>query len=187
MDVEFQNIELKGGWCDKYLKWIYGFKVWEGALYVNVCYGHEVWGEAFWGSHGSHLYNPDIANTFFGAEKIEAWGRGIERIVKACQERGFSISEFRRDISDIWTVFKFVCPSLYSVLKTCQKTDWYLAKQQNDIIKYLREHPYATQKELCENMANVALGGIRHNLARLQELEILKRIGGRKLGHWEIE
>lgn len=110
--------------------------------------------------------------------------------MKACQEGGFSTPEFRYDASGIWTVFKFVYPSLDSALetsqKTNQKTDWSLTEQQNDIIKYLREHSYATQKELCENIPNAALGGIRHNLARLQELEILKRVGGRKLGHWEI-
>ncbi|MGK4226049.1 ATP-binding protein [Parabacteroides distasonis] len=154
--------------------------------------------ETLLGAHGSHPYNPDIANTFFRAGEIEAWGRGIERIVKACQEGGFSIPEFRCDASGIWTVFKFVYPSLDSALdsaldtsqktnqKTNQKIDRNLTDQQNDIIKYLREHPYATQKELCENIPNAALGGIRHNLARLQELGILKRIGGRKLGHWEI-
>lgn len=114
--------------------------------------------------------------------------------MKACQEGGFSTPEFRYDASGIWTVFKFVYPSLDSALetnqktnqKTSQKTGWNLTEQQNDIIKYLREHPYATQKELCENIPNAALGGIRYNLARLQELEILRRIGGRKLGHWEI-
>ena len=146
--------------------------------------------ETLLNAHGSHPYNPDIANTFFRAGEIEAWGRGIERIVKACQEGGVATPEFRYDASGIWTVFKFVYPSLDSALetsqKTNQKTDWSLTEQQNDIIKYLREHSYATQKELCENIPNAALGGIRHNLARLQELEILKRVGGRKLGHWEI-
>lgn len=198
MNVEFQNIEIKDGWCDKYLKWICGFNVWGGALYVDVGDGSEVCVETLLGAHGSHPYNPDIANTFFRAGEIEAWGRGIERIVKACQEGGFSIPEFRCDASGIWTVFKFVYPSLDSALdsaldtsqktnqKTNQKIDRNLTDQQNDIIKYLREHPYATQKELCENIPNAALGGIRHNLARLQELGILKRIGGRKLGHWEI-
>ena len=32
-------------------------------------------------SHRSMPYNPDIANTFFRAGEVEAWGRGIERII----------------------------------------------------------------------------------------------------------
>ncbi len=53
------------------------------------------------------LYNPDIANTFFRAGEIEAWGRGIERIITACKNDGFSTPEFRYDASGIWTTFKF--------------------------------------------------------------------------------
>ena len=50
-------------------------------------------------SHGSQPYNPSIANTFFRAGEIEAWGRGIERIIIACKNEGFSTPEFRCDES----------------------------------------------------------------------------------------
>jgi ATP-dependent DNA helicase RecG len=36
--------------------------------------------------HPSQPFNPDIANTFFRAGEIEAWGRGIERIFEACRK-----------------------------------------------------------------------------------------------------
>ena len=39
--------------------------------------------ETLLSSHRSMPYNPDIANTFFRAGEIEAWGRGIERIITA--------------------------------------------------------------------------------------------------------
>ncbi len=41
-------------------------------------------------SHGSQPYNPSIANTFFRAGEIEAWGRCIESIITACRREGFS-------------------------------------------------------------------------------------------------
>ena len=47
-------------------------------------------------------YNPDIANTFFRAGEIEAWGRGIDRIITACKNDGFSTPEFLYDASGIW-------------------------------------------------------------------------------------
>jgi ATP-dependent DNA helicase RecG len=34
--------------------------------------------------HSSEPYNPDVANAFFRAGMIEAWGRGIEKILAAC-------------------------------------------------------------------------------------------------------
>ena len=62
-------------------------------------------------------YNPDIANTFFRAGEIEAWGRGIDRIITACKNDGFS------------TTFKFEYPERATTQydqnttqKTTQKT-----------------------------------------------------------------
>ncbi len=50
--------------------------------------------------HASLPFNPDIANIFFRAGEIEAWGRGVERIFAACREARFpepSSSRNRRD------------------------------------------------------------------------------------------
>jgi hypothetical protein len=39
-----------------------------------------------WGTtpHASRPHNPDIANAFFRAGEIEAWGRGVAGIFRAC-------------------------------------------------------------------------------------------------------
>lgn len=39
-------------------------------------------------THPSIPFNPDIANTFFRAGSIEAWGRGIQRIRDDCKTHG---------------------------------------------------------------------------------------------------
>lgn len=59
-----------------------------------------------------------------------------------------------------------------------------LTVTQIAIVEYLKENPQATRKELAEQIPNITENGIKYNLARLQELGILKRIGGRKLGYW---
>jgi len=38
--------------------------------------------------HSSHPYNPLIANAFFWAGEIEAWGRGVQQILKTCTDAG---------------------------------------------------------------------------------------------------
>ena len=43
-------------------------------------------------------------------EVLREWGRGIERIITACKNDGFSTPEFRYDASGIWTTFKFEYP-----------------------------------------------------------------------------
>ena len=138
-------------------------------------------------------YNPDIANTFFRAGEIEAWGRGIDRIITACKNDGFSTPEFRYDASGIWTTFKFEYPERATTQydqdttqKTIQKTIQNLTEQQQTILAYLKEHPHATRKELCEKIPDATMGGIIYNLSRLQELGLLERVGGRKQGYWQI-
>ena len=86
-------------------------------------------------------YNPDIANTFFRAGEIEAWGRGIERIITACKQDGFSTPEFRYDASGIWTTFKFEYPERATTQKTTRKRpESDQSKQEDAIIELLKEN-----------------------------------------------
>ena len=144
-------------------------------------------------SHRSMPYNPDIANTFFRAGEIEAWGRGTERIIMACKNDGFSTPEFRYDASGIWTTFKFEYPERATTQsdhkttqKTTQKAIQNLTEQQQAILSFLKGHPEATRKEISESLSNITEDGVKYNLSRLQELGLLKRIGGRKQGYWQI-
>ncbi len=57
--------------------------------------------------HSSQPFNPDVANAFFRAGMIEAWGRGIERILDACREAGTPEPSFRYDHGGLWVEFKF--------------------------------------------------------------------------------
>lgn len=36
--------------------------------------------------HPSQPFNPDIANSFSRAGLVEAWGRGVERMLSACRD-----------------------------------------------------------------------------------------------------
>ena len=126
---------------------------------------------------------------FFRAGEIEAWGRGIERIITACKNDGFSTPEFRYDASGIWTTFKFEYPERATTQndqKTTQKTIQNLTGQQQAMLSFIKEHPEATRKEISESLSNITEDGVKYNLSRLQELGLLKRIGGRKQGYWQI-
>jgi ATP-dependent DNA helicase RecG len=50
--------------------------------------------ERLLGKHPSRPFNPLLANAFFRAGYIESWGRGIEKIKRACQEHGIAAPEF---------------------------------------------------------------------------------------------
>ena len=146
------------------------------------------------GKHRSRPYNPDIANVFFRSGEIEAWGRGIERIQAACKNAGCPEPEFQYDGSGLWTIFHFdedyqeTNPETTqkTAQKTVQKTVQKLTDTQIALIKFLKENPEITRKELAERIPNITENGIIYNLSRLQSIGILKRVGGRKLGHWVI-
>ena len=42
------------------------------------------------------------------------------------------------------------------------------------ILSYLREHPEATRADLNSHIEGITVDGIKYNLARLQELGLLK-------------
>ena len=134
--------------------------------------------------------------TFFRAGEIEAWGRGIDRIITACKNDGFSTPEFRYDASGIWTTFKFEYPerattqydhtTQKTTQKATQKAIQNLTEQQEAILSFLKEHPKATRKEISKSLPNITEDGVKYNLSRLQELGLLERVGGRKQGYWQI-
>ena len=61
------------------------------------------------GELSSKPYNPRIAYAFFRAGMIEAWGRGIRRIVEMCREAGNPAPEWKLESSGdgLWLRFPF--------------------------------------------------------------------------------
>ena len=153
--------------------------------------------ETLLSSHRSMPYNPDIANTFFRAGEIEAWGRGIERIITACKNDGFSTPEFRYDASGIWTTFKFEYPERATIQydpKTTQKNDPETTrnrpetdqkKQENVILELIKENPYIQRKELVSRLG-IHESSVKRRLASLQEKGIIRHVGPNKGGYWEL-
>ena len=64
--------------------------------------------ETLMNKHSSQPFNPEIASVFFRAGEIEAWGRGIERIVTACKDYGAEAPEWSFDGTGIWVTFKLM-------------------------------------------------------------------------------
>ena len=65
-----------------------------------------------------------------------------------------------------------------------QKRD--ITLTQRKILDYLHGHPVASRRELAETIGNVTEDGVKYNLARLQDLGLLKRVGPDFGGHWEV-
>ena len=59
-------------------------------------------------AHPSQPYNPDIANAFFRAGLIEAWGSGIARMGDACRAADCPPPTVRAEAGGIWLEFGWV-------------------------------------------------------------------------------
>ena len=57
---------------------------------------------------------------------------------------------------------------------------------QMDILVYFYLQPKVTRNEYISSGDNISEGGTKSNIARLQDLELLKRKGGKKTGEWIV-
>jgi ATP-dependent DNA helicase RecG len=53
------------------------------------------------------------------------------------------------------------------------------------ITEIIKENPNITRKELAARL-NLSEAGVRYNTDKLQTKGILRRVGGKKVGRWEV-
>jgi ATP-dependent DNA helicase RecG len=126
--------------------------------------------------HPSRPFNPDVANAFFRAGMIEAWGRGIERILDACHAANVPEPELRYEPSGLWVDFPF--PEV-PIQETTQETT------QERIIALLKMHPAMTRRQLAEQIG-ISENGIKYHLNKLKAVGFVRHVGPTKAGHWEV-
>jgi ATP-dependent DNA helicase RecG len=140
----------------------------------------------------SQRRNPLIADLFRRIEMVEAWGRGMPLILKnepdvVFRETGnLFIVAFNRpsflEQSEKGTIQKEPPASHKTSQKTIHKELFATEKAVIDIIK---QHPSITRKELAARL-NLSEAGVRYNTDKLQTKGILRRVGGKKAGRWEV-
>ncbi|KAA0224678.1 winged helix-turn-helix transcriptional regulator [candidate division KSB1 bacterium] len=128
------------------------------------------------GKHPSQPFNPDIANVFFRAGMIEAWGRGIARILEACKAARLPEPEINYEKTGLWFGFHF---SEQQMGSTTQETT------QEKILALLRTNPTITRKAMAVELG-FSDDGIKYHLGKLKSAGIIRHVGSTKAGRWEI-
>ncbi len=135
--------------------------------------------------HASQPFNPDVANAFFRAGMIEAWGRGIEHMIDACRAAGVPEPLLRYDAGGLWVEFPIAAD--YRIgrigVETTQKTTLNTAQKIKAI---LQENPTASRREIAEKLHDITEDGVKYHLARLKSAGQIRRIGPARGGHWEV-
>ena len=101
--------------------------------------------EDLMGSHKSRPYNPLIANTFFRAGFIEAWGRGIQKIKDSCVLAGNDIPEYYVKKEDIMVLFW----GLGETTPQSPQTTPQLDEIDSRIIKVIESKPFVSQRKIA--------------------------------------
>src|SRR3989344_1654953 len=135
----------------------------------------------FTGTERSILRNPLIANTLYLSKDIERWGSGIKRIHDACKEEKVKV-EFKKLKSGFLVVFKRKEEGPKGVLKEVLKD---LTENQRKILQSIKKNPKITSEELSE-VVGISSRKIRENVRKLKDEGLMRRIGGRKEGYWEV-
>lgn len=180
--------------------------VYEDKLYIANC-GRlpENWTlENLMIKHASKPYNPNFAHVLYLAGFIESWGRGIEKICSACRNSGVPEPEYTINPGDI--MIRFSAPenwiegssnSRENKEKESEKVTIKVTKKVtiNDtekldqkslqIISLLQKNPESTTTNIAEKMST-SRKTVSIRLKKLCELGIVKRVGAKRNGRWEI-
>jgi ATP-dependent DNA helicase RecG len=79
-----------------------------------------------------------------------------------------------------WFVIRFMRRTTES--ETTQKTTH---KTTQKIVDLIRDDPEMTRKEMARAIG-ITEDGVKYHLGKLRKKGIIKRVGGKKGGHWEI-
>ena len=143
--------------------------------------------EKLLGKHSSQPFNPDVANAFFRAGMIEAWGRGIERMMDACAAAGTPAPDFEAESNGLWAVFHFLPEHVFGATnqmkgETPVKTP---VKTPERILDVLEENPTMTLAEVATAIGK-SLRAVERASTKLVGEKRLRFVGPTKGGHWEV-
>jgi ATP-dependent DNA helicase RecG len=135
--------------------------------------------------HPSAPFNPDIANAFFRSGQIEAWGRGIERMLQTCLEAGRPSPVLQVESIGVWVTFPFAPAQVTTPRKPVETPVETRVKTPEKILAALKARPDLTLAELASSIGK-SLSAVERATARLVREEKLRFVGPKKGGHWEV-
>ncbi len=138
--------------------------------------------------HNSRPRNPLLANACFLGGYIDAWGRGTLKIINACKEAGLPEPEMIEKNGGV-SMTLFAHPVLSGVGekvgKASGKRRESVGKTSEIILDACEKQKHITIPELAK-LIGITERSVERNIQKLQAAELLRRVGGRKEGYWEV-
>ena len=158
------------------------------------------------GKHTSQPRNPKMAEAFYRAGFIEAWGRGIEKIVNGFKAEGLTPPTFSVEQGGVTVHIpreKFVAINLGGTTDINQFKGPEIAdqkpnqtepkpnqnrtktEQKNRIVKLITANPTITRAELSKEL-DLHESSVQRRLDALVKEERIRHIGPTNGGTWEV-
>ena len=135
--------------------------------------------------HPSIPKNRLIADIFFKAGYIEAWGRGIHKIVTEFRNAKLPEPIFENYAGGVQvTLLKDLDKDLDRDLDR-DLDKGVLTNNQIQILKEIEKNKGITQMELSR-IIGINDKNIRNNIKKLKDLGLIERIGNTRTGYWKI-
>ncbi len=128
------------------------------------------------GKHPSRPRNQNIAQVFFRAGFIEAWGRGISKISSALLQAGLPKPDIEEHAGGL---------QLTLHRKKINVPENVPEKRVTIILDAIKKNASVSTKELAA-VTRVSEKTIKRDLGKLKELRYVERIGSDKGGYWKI-
>ncbi len=140
--------------------------------------------------HSSVPYNPTLANIFFRAGQIEAWGRGIEQIFTSCKESGLAEPSIEAETSGLWLKFAISKTFVENVKRSSEKSSEKSSvkssvKSSEKILALMKEKPEITASEMAVKIG-ISQRAVEAQIRKLKDAGIVQRKGPDKGGYWEV-
>ena len=139
--------------------------------------------------HSSYPRNKLLADVFFKAGFIEAWGRGTLKIVNKCKEKGLPEPEF----SEMTGGFLISFFKAKEETKTTQRAIGLIRRKFGEkfgesserILEIILNNKNISAQQIAKQMG-ISSRAVEKQIAKLKNYGILKRIGPAKGGHWSV-
>jgi len=133
--------------------------------------------------------NPLLAQLMYYTKDIESFGTGIKRITDACEEAGVRV-EFKMLKLGFMVVFyrpdeQFNTTEKMSNVVINVATNVVLNKPEQEALTIIMENPMITAERLAARLAKSGRTAQRY-LDSLQKKNVIRRVGAKKDGHWEV-
>jgi len=146
--------------------------------------------------HPSIPYNPLVAAAFFRTGYIEAWGRGIERIIEECKTVNAPVPVFDPSFGGLMVTFdagnidyleeapknEFGKNQEKTMEKSTQKNT---RKTKEKIIELMKYNPKITSEEMTY-IIGLKWRAIQNHIAILKKNGNIERVGSDKNGEWHV-